>query len=90
MTPDFNTTIPNTPKINPADLDWLQCTVCNSHTFVNKILLKKFPALLSPTGQEELLPLDILMCDKCGEVPDLIKKAIPGGLPASIDGKLLS
>ena len=42
---------------------------CGGVMFEEKIMFKKISALISPTGKEELYPLQVLVCDKCGKVP---------------------
>ena len=37
-------------------------------------ILKKLSALVSPTGQEALIPVDVYSCGNCGRVPkDMLK-----------------
>jgi len=42
---------------------------CGGVTFVEKMMLKKISKILSPTGKDEVYPLTVLICDKCGKVP---------------------
>lgn len=42
---------------------------CGGIIFEEGIILKKISAIISPTGQEELYPLEVLVCKKCGKVP---------------------
>lgn len=46
------------------------CPKCGSKVFREAIILKKLPALVSPTGKEELYPIPVYVCDKCGTIPD--------------------
>jgi len=43
---------------------------CGGVVFENALVLKKISALISPTGKEELYPMEILVCRKCGKVPE--------------------
>lgn len=49
------------------------CPHCGSKIFHEAVVLKKVSAILSPTGKEELMPIPVFVCDKCGEIPDEYK-----------------
>lgn len=42
---------------------------CGGAVFTEKMMFKKLSALISPTGKEELYPLNVIVCDACGKVP---------------------
>jgi len=42
---------------------------CGGKIFVEKLVFKKLSALISPSGNEELIPLPLLICEKCGKMP---------------------
>jgi len=42
---------------------------CGSMLFESAIIIKKISPVISPTGKEELYPMEILVCKKCGKVP---------------------
>lgn len=46
------------------------CSKCGSKVFREGIILKKVSAIVSPTGKEELYPIPVYVCDKCGAIPD--------------------
>lgn len=43
---------------------------CGSKLFHEAMVLKKISALLSGTGREELVPIPVYVCDKCGKIPE--------------------
>ena len=43
---------------------------CGSKVFHEAVVLKKISALMSGTGREELVPIPVYVCDKCGKIPD--------------------
>lgn len=43
---------------------------CGSKIFTEAIVLKKVSALLSPTGKDELYPIPVYVCAKCGKIPE--------------------
>ena len=44
------------------------CESCGNDTFVQVFKMRKLSALLSPTGQESMIPIQIFACHKCGHV----------------------
>ena len=44
------------------------CEECGNDTFVQVFKMRKLSALLSPTGQESMIPIRIFACAKCGYV----------------------
>jgi hypothetical protein len=65
------------PKMN-VDLSQatdLECTECNNKTFTPGFILKKISALLSPTGKETMVPVQIFECSKCHVVPEQFASA---------------
>ena len=69
----------NTSKvqINPNDLEDIVCDKCGSQCFEQTYLFKKLSAVLSPNGQETMIPLQIYRCADCGHINDIFlpKKA---------------
>jgi len=44
---------------------------CGGMVFSEKLLFKKMSALISTSGREEIAPMPIMVCDKCGKVPQV-------------------
>lgn len=44
------------------------CDKCGSYLFKEAYVLKEVSALISPTGQNELIPIPVWCCMECGEV----------------------
>ena len=44
------------------------CEQCENDTFVQVYQMRKLSALLSPPGQESLIPIQIFACAKCGHI----------------------
>tara|TARA_R100000808_G_scaffold9873_1_gene26774 strand:- start:2009 stop:2278 length:270 start_codon:yes stop_codon:yes gene_type:complete len=55
-------------NINPGDLKTLNCENCNNDKFDQVFIIKKIPALLSPTGKQILLPIPVFECTECHHV----------------------
>ena len=50
------------------------CEKCENDTFQQVYQMRKLSALLSPTGTEAMIPIQIFACAKCGHIN-------PGFLP---------
>ena len=46
----------------------INCESCENSTFKQSLLLRKLSALVSPNGQETLVPVQVFACEKCGNV----------------------
>ena len=46
----------------------IKCEKCENQTFKQSLLLRKLSALVSPNGQETLVPVQVFACEKCGHV----------------------
>tara|TARA_R110002020_G_scaffold414404_1_gene623885 strand:- start:209 stop:445 length:237 start_codon:yes stop_codon:yes gene_type:complete len=46
----------------------IKCEACESSTFKQTLLLRKMSALVSPNGQETIIPMQVFACEKCGHV----------------------
>ena len=44
------------------------CEKCGNDTFVQVYQMRKLSALLSPTGQETMIPIPVFACSKCGHI----------------------
>ena len=44
------------------------CKSCGNYSFIQSFFLKKISALMSPTGQEAIVPVQVYSCGNCGEV----------------------
>ena len=55
-------------QISPSDLTDVMCDKCDNQTFAPAFMFKKLSAILSPTGKESLIPLQVYACTKCGHI----------------------
>lgn len=60
--------------INIGNTPWIACE-CGNHSFKSSVFLKKLSALESPTGREEIFPIEVFSCESCGKIlPEMVKK----------------
>ena len=64
-------------RINLADTPWTVCE-CGGHTFEPGLMFKKISSLLSPSGKEEVMPVEIFKCTECKKIPGFVHNKIPG------------
>ena len=46
----------------------LECEECGCKGFKQTLMLKKLSALVSPNGQEAIIPVAAFACDSCGHI----------------------
>ena len=46
----------------------MKCENCGNATFKQTMLIRKLSALVSPNGQETIIPMAVFACEKCGHV----------------------
>jgi len=46
----------------------MKCEKCEGLTFKQTLMLHKMSALVSPNGQETIVPAAVFACEKCGHV----------------------
>ena len=63
--PGGTTTLDNIDLTNATDII---CEKCQNKGFRQTMMLKKLSALLSPTGQEAIIPVAAFACDACGHI----------------------
>ena len=54
--------------IDMSQTTQIQCEKCENSTFKQTLLIRKMSALVSPNGQETVIPVAVFACEKCGHV----------------------
>ena len=52
----------------------LKCENCENQTFKQALLIRKMSALVSSNGQEQIIPIGVFACEKCGHVNSEFEK----------------
>ena len=55
-------------NIDLNNVNNIKCEECDNETFVPAFIIKQISALMSPTGQETMVPIQLFKCSKCGHV----------------------
>ena len=53
----------------------LECEKCGCKGFKQTLMLKKLSALLSPSGQEALVPVAVFACENCSHINEEFQNA---------------
>jgi len=57
-------------NIDFDDLIDVTCNECDNHTFEQVRVIKKLSKLMSPKGEEGIVPIPVFKCDECGNIND--------------------
>ena len=57
-------------QVDLKDAETIRCKNCNNYIFVLSYVLKKLSAILSPTGEAALIPVQVYSCGNCGIVAE--------------------
>ena len=57
-------------QVDLKQADTIKCSDCNNYLFITSFILKKLSALMSPNGQEALIPVQVYSCGNCGKVAE--------------------
>ena len=57
-------------NLDLSDVKNVECELekCSSHVFTPVFVIKHVSALISPTGQETFVPVQVFMCAECGHI----------------------
>jgi len=56
-------------QLDISKADTIMCEECGNASFIPAFFLKKISALMSPTGKEAIVPMQVFSCGSCGTVP---------------------
>ena len=56
-------------QIDISKADTIVCEECGNASFIQAFFLKKVSALVSPTGKEAIVPIQVFSCGNCGAIP---------------------
>ena len=58
-------------NVDLSDAETMICEECGNKIFLQGYVIKKISAIISPTGQEVIAPIQVFNCGSCGELLDL-------------------
>ena len=57
-------------QVDLKQAETIKCGDCGNYLFITSFILKKLSALVSPNGQESLIPVQVYSCGNCGKVAE--------------------
>ena len=57
-------------QVDLRDAETIKCSSCNNYLFITSFILKRLSAIVSPNGQEALIPVQVYSCGNCGQVAE--------------------
>ena len=56
-------------QIDIGDTETILCEKCGNASFIQSFFLKRISPLVSPTGKEAIVPIQVFACGNCGTIP---------------------
>ena len=56
-------------QIDIGDTETIICEKCGYASFIQSFFLKRISPLVSPTGKEAIVPIQVFACGNCGTIP---------------------
>ena len=72
-------------QVDLSKADTIKCDDCGNYLFITSHVIKRISPILSPTGQEALVPVQVYSCGNCGKVPKMFLKGSGLGLDEEIN-----
>ena len=61
-------------SIDLSKMETMKCEQCGSSLFSIAYIIKRISAIMSPTGEESIVPVQVYSCDGCSKVPEVLLK----------------
>ena len=58
-------------SVDLSNADTIKCDDCGNYLFIQANVIKRISPIMSPTGQEALVPVQVYSCGNCGKVPKM-------------------
>ena len=55
-------------KVDLSEADTMKCQKCGNSIFIQGYVIKRISAIVSPTGEEVIAPIQVFNCGNCGEM----------------------
>ena len=57
-------------QVDLRDAETIKCNSCSNYLWITSYILKKLSAIVSPNGQEALIPVQVYSCGNCGQIAE--------------------
>ena len=58
-------------QVDLSEADTIKCDDCGNYIFITGHVIKRISPIISPTGQEAIVPVQVYSCGNCGRVPKI-------------------
>ena len=65
-------------NVTMGDTDPFVCEDCGNAVFIPAVFLRRLSPIVSPTGKEAMIPIQVYSCGNCGKVPSTLMKEFDG------------
>ena len=72
-------------KVDLSKADTIKFDDSGNYLFITASVIKRISPILSPTGQEALVPVQVYSCGNCGKVPKVFLEGSGLGLDEEIN-----
>ena len=55
-------------QVDLQKADTIKCDDCGNYLFITSHVIKRISPILSPTGKEALVPVQVYSCGNCGHI----------------------
>jgi DNA-directed RNA polymerase subunit RPC12/RpoP len=67
-------------QVDLKKAETIKCDDCGNYLFITAHVIKRISPIMSPTGQEALVPVQVYSCGNCGKVPKMFIEGAGLGL----------
>ena len=64
---------PEDVNVDLSKAETVECKKCNNNVFLLTYIIKRISPIISPTGQEAVVPVQVYSCGSCGEIMEMFK-----------------
>ena len=61
-------------QVDLSQAETMKCEYCGNYLFISSTIIKRISPIISPTGEEAIVPIDVYSCGNCGRVPKTLLK----------------
>ena len=72
-------------QVDLKQADTVKCDDCGNYLFITAHVIKRLSPIISPTGQEAIVPVQVYSCGSCGRVPKIFLEGSGLGLDEEIN-----
>ena len=65
-------------QVDLSQAETIKCEECGNYSFIQSFFLKRLSPLVSPTGEEAIIPIQVYACGNCGTVPTKMMPDVEG------------